>query len=354
MEFALKPAFKNDNVTIVLMSSNYYVPYLSTVIRSIINNSKSENNYDIIILHREISAVYQNIILGLCGENINIRFYNPEDLLKEAKLYVASDNYAREAYYRLLVPWILKEYNKAIVLDCDIIVNTDIAILFNLNIKDCFVAGVKDIIFEGMLKAEYGTYKYSKEILNLEKPENYINTGVIILNLKNIRESYTIVDVISLAQSHKYRFQEQDVINALFCNRIYYLDITWNCYVELNEEITMCIEAASDKSKNNYYGVVNDPQIYHFASSPKPWENPEIDYSEIFWDVAKQSPFYERILARMVKYMTNYKYNQTPISRILPIGTKGRYLLDKILIKGSKRRKIIKKIVNLFLKNNRK
>jgi lipopolysaccharide biosynthesis glycosyltransferase len=249
-----------------------------------------------------------------------------------------------------LVPWILKEYCKSIIIDCDIIVNTDIAMLFNLNIDNYFVAGVKDIVFEGILEIEHDAYKYSKDILKLDEPRNYINTGVILLNLEKIRECFTMEYIISFAQENKFRFQEQDIINSIFSEKIAYLNMEWNYYVKLNNDIIMCIDAASEISRNLYNKANKNVNIYHFAGTPKPWEDPEIDKSYVFWNLARDTPFYEKIIARMVKYNIRYKENQTAMDRFFPFGTERRKVIDKVLRKGSKRRKIIKKIITVILK----
>ncbi|WP_252224093.1 glycosyltransferase family 8 protein [Clostridium sp. ZBS2] len=348
----LEPIFAEKSVSIVLMSSNYYVPYLTATIKSIIDNNDSEKNYDIVVLQNEISLEYQNVILDFFYNinNVKIRFYNPEGLLKKTKLYISSRNYAREAYYRLLVPWILKGYDKTLVIDCDVVINEDVSLLYNTDINNYFVAGVKDIVFEGILEIEYDAYKYSKDILNLKEAKNYINTGVILLNLEKIRECFTIEYIINFAESNKFRFQEQDIINSLFSQNILYLSMEWNCYVKLSRDIIMCIDASSEISKNIYNNINDNAKIYHFAGTPKPWEDPEIDKSYMFWRLVKDIPFYEKIIARMVKYNANYKHNQTSMNRFFPFGTKRRMLIDKILKKGSKRRKIIKKIVDIILK----
>ena len=51
-------------------------------------------------------------------------------MLAGCQLHVADSRYSEEAYYRMLVPWILADYKKAVVMDCDIVFNDDIALLF--------------------------------------------------------------------------------------------------------------------------------------------------------------------------------------------------------------------------------
>ena len=50
-EIFLKPAFDNNNIALAMSSSNEYAPYVSVLIQSIIDNAKSSNNYDILVLN---------------------------------------------------------------------------------------------------------------------------------------------------------------------------------------------------------------------------------------------------------------------------------------------------------------
>ena len=50
----IKPAFEKNNVPIVMASSNEYVPFLATLLKSIQVNSNVNRNYDIIIFSNQI------------------------------------------------------------------------------------------------------------------------------------------------------------------------------------------------------------------------------------------------------------------------------------------------------------
>ena len=70
---ALFPAFEYNNIPIVLVSSEYYVPYVSVLIESIKKYSSKDNNYDIIILHSSIHKDFQNRIKDSVTEYNNTR-----------------------------------------------------------------------------------------------------------------------------------------------------------------------------------------------------------------------------------------------------------------------------------------
>ena len=69
-------------------------------------------------------------------------------------------------YYRLKLASLLPDVSKIIYLDCDIIVNSDISELFDVNMDECLVAGVRDI---------------NRRMLKINP--KYVNAGVLLLNL---------------------------------------------------------------------------------------------------------------------------------------------------------------------------
>ena len=51
---AILPAFEKGNIPVVLAADNKYVPYVTTLLRSIIDNANQEKNYDFVILNSNI------------------------------------------------------------------------------------------------------------------------------------------------------------------------------------------------------------------------------------------------------------------------------------------------------------
>ena len=78
-EISLKPAFTENNIPVVITASNQYAPYAGVFIQSLINHAADNNNYDIIVLEREISDSNKSLLKLLINEhsNISIRFHNP-------------------------------------------------------------------------------------------------------------------------------------------------------------------------------------------------------------------------------------------------------------------------------------
>lgn len=355
----LLPAFKNNNnIPIVLVSSEYYIPYVSVLIESIKRYSSQNNNYDIIIfhtsIHEELQKQLQNTVIEY--RNISIRFFNASTRIDTSQLFIAAKYYSIEAYYRILTPWILHNYDKAIVMDSDLIVLCDIANLFNVNISDFSLGAVRDVAYQGFLNgAVQGSLEYAKTILKLRNPYNYVNTGVLLMNLKKIRHNTNEYELISFCQSNHFNIQEQDGLNVFFEDDIKPIDLRWNYYVEVNPLIQEAIDSAPEVAKNEYRDIdiysskSHSPFVIHYANQPKPWNDPRGKYAEIWWKVAQKSNFYSIIVYRMMQticdsYQPIIKNNS--ISSLSNIQVSfARRVADKFLPKGSARREALKKVM---------
>lgn len=355
-EKELYPIKRDNNIPVVLMSSNYFAPYLGVFIQSLINNSSQNNYYDLIILEKEITKRNKDLLMEIVKKhpNISIRFYNPQRKINNIDLFVSAPNFAYEAYYRIFSPWILCNYDKAIVMDCDIILNNDIAELYKYDVEEYFAAAVKDIIYQGFLNSidKENWVKYTKITLGLSQPYDYINTGVVVLNFKKLREEYSFEYIIEFAGKVKFRFQEQDIFNVLLHSNILFLDGTWNFGVESNLQTKISHELAPVESYEEYLKNQKNPYIIHYLAKPKPWDDPNIEFAERFWTVARQTPFYEIIITRLcAEYSNSVTYwhqqnfhtkflNQNRKQKIknfikifFPAGTKRHYLIKKAYFK---------------------
>lgn len=303
------PAFDDNNVTVVTVSSNYYVPYLSVWLKSFLSHTTDANNYDFIVFESEITEynkkVLKDMIKGI--DNISLRFVNPKPLLNGATFFVANSSYCQEAYYRVFAPWILNRHQKIIIMDCDIVAESDIAELYNQDYDECYIGAVKDIVYQGLITGDADRMNYTKYEMGMINPYDYINTGVMVMNLEKIRQFYLLEYFIDFCKTHKFKIQEQDALNVLFEGRITEIDLRWNYYVNMNKWITNCLNVAPIEARKYYDECCDSPKLIHYANKPKPWIDPNICYANNFWHYAKQTPFYEVILLRMVQDKRNIK-----------------------------------------------
>ena len=103
--------------------------------------------------------------------------------------------YTYMALMRIALPFILPEYvEKVLSLDLDTIVTHNIEELWDLPMEGKYIAGsVEDYLTE-------------------KKGYQYINFGVTILNLKELRDG-TALRLIALLNEEEYQYPEQDCVN---------------------------------------------------------------------------------------------------------------------------------------------
>lgn len=299
------PAYGKNGIPIIMASDNRYVPYLSVTLASILAHTKKTKNYDIIILENNISKHNKEILLSQTNglKNVSLRFYNLCNEIKQCKFNVVS-YYSAAIYFRIFMPYIMPDYDKAIYLDCDLVLNKDIDILFDYPIENNLVGAVRDI---GMILHYYTSGKeyipksYFTKYLSAIKPSNYFNSGVLVMNLKAFRNEIKLDDMIKIVNEKGLKFPDQDGLNIICANRVCFLPFNWNCIPQNTGNRTLENLRAELPSELfiKYISGRDNPFIIHYAMREKPWlYSTNIDYClfVFFWKYAVKSPFWDDII----------------------------------------------------------
>ena len=348
-----------NNIPIVIRINDYYAPYLGVLLQSIIDNAYEKNNYDIIVLEHTVTKENKRIISEILQgkNNISVRYFNPEYLLEDVILPFKTELDSIEPYYSIFIPWLLPNYDKVLIIDCDTILLGDIAEIYNQDISDYLAGACKDIMHLGMYNInENGYVDYVTKELKLHKPYEYINTKIMLLNTDKIRNSFNIKDIFNKVKTNKYNELEQDLFNNLLNGKVKYFDYKYSIISEVDTFVNSRIEYAPKKENNAYRKAQTNPFVINFNNYPKPWSNPNIPYSYKWWEIARKTPFYEMILYRMTHEQSNHISFATidhfsrimfPFKWLKKVHKIGyiRQIADKLLPHGTKRRKIIKKIL---------
>ncbi len=297
-----KPAFDRNNVAVALAANNYFVPYLGVTLASVAKNSSAQNNYDILVLSADISetskAQLQKVIAG--RGNFSLRFINPKKKIDGFLPYLHGHFGHIETYYRLILPDILPQYQKVLYLDSDMVVCVDVAQLFAENVDGVLLAACHDADTAGLYNGWQKERKpYSDSVLGLKYPYQYFQAGTILFNLDEFRKTFRTKDLLDFASKEKWLLQDQDVLNKLCEGRVKYVDMAWNVMVDYNGVRMKEIIALAPQWLNRMYTEARkNPKIIHYAGSQKPWLYPEMDFGADFWEVARETPFYESLLFR--------------------------------------------------------
>ena len=335
----LHPAFDQNNVPVVFAADDNYVPYFSACMQSVIDHSSPENNYDLVLISKNISHVNQDILREMVAEyhNISLRFYNPTPLINGYRLH-ANAHITEETYYRFLIQEILPYSDKVLYLDCDLVVNSDIAELYSTDVSGFMLAAALDPDFLGQIGgADPNTQEYVRTKLQLKNPENYFQAGVILFNEEEMRKSHSLQEWLGYAET-PYRYNDQDVLNLYCEGRVKFLDMSWNLITDMEfKRFSNVISYASALVQDQYEKAHRNPAIIHYAGCIKPWYQPEEDLARYFWRELRKTPYYEIVLGNLCgtgeKHKNASKRITEVVNQLFPVSTKRRACLDRIYMK---------------------
>lgn len=268
---------KNE-IPIFFAVDDAYIPFLAVTIQSLSEHINEQYIYNLKVLYTNINESNQEEIAKYQNENIKIEFVDVNEKIQQMqkKLYTR-DYYTNATYYRVLIPNLYPEYNKAIYLDSDIIILDDVAKLYNTNINKYLIAGVE----ERWLRKYNELQNYAKKVIGLKNYKKYINAGIMLMNLEELRNINFEEKFLHLLETTKYTFaQDQDYFNRMCKGRIKYLSYEWNVCGYLYKE---------GKAKILHYTIF------------KPWQENEMPNQEYFWSIAKKTTFYNDILDKYDK-----------------------------------------------------
>lgn len=267
-----------------------YAPYLGIALHSLIQNASRDYDYDINILHDGLSPEHLQKLEALAEPGFDLRFYRMAD--KIAGIENAHHNKLRQDYFtltiffRLFIPAMFPEYDKGIYLDSDIVVPGDVSKMYETDLGDNLLGACRDLSILGI--PEF--VEYTNDVVGVGI-QNYINSGVLLMNLQALREAR--LDDRFLELLYKYHFEnlapDQDYLNVLCHGRITYLDPCWDA---------MPIEGQDEMDR---------PQIVHYNLFSKPWCYDGIPYGNYFWYYALQTEFLDEVLDNKLNYSDQQK-----------------------------------------------
>lgn len=263
---------------------NNYAPHCATVIRSVVEHNRGEHICFHLVsadLSTENKRKIGNWVVSLDG-NYEIFFYDIDGRLFDN--FPLGDAYLNiTCYYRLLIPNLLENVDKVLYLDCDVIVMRSLRDLWNTDLGDKEWAGVRD-----------RTNDYVRVYNRLGYPMScgYMNDGVMLMNLKRLREDdvFEKAKNVAAAKPLALKNHEQDILNLLYCDNKLVLPFRYNLleyYLYVEEWLYM---------DRKYYAEIIEacrrPVIVHFCMPQKPWHVECINpYRELYYRYRRETPW---------------------------------------------------------------
>lgn len=246
-------AFNNkevDNPLHVLLcfDDDYAFPAGVNMYSIICNNPHRGLHFHLFM--QNVSIENQSKIAELSSNLVSITQYTINN-----KFRIHSNNtksFPISACLRIIAPLIISQnVNKLLYLDSDTICLSSLDEIFNADINDKIIAAVADVENTQVPQCKKFQLEYG----------SYFNSGVMLYNLENWNQANITEQALNLLnEGIEYKFPDQDVLNILLKNKIYYLPKKFNSLTLLT------VQGFEDQQKAEMGAA-----IIHYTSGTKPW-----------------------------------------------------------------------------------
>lgn len=280
----------NREIPIFFTIDDSYAPFLAVALNSAIKNSDPQRNYKAIVLYQDLGADNISRLQSLQTENFKIELMpiraNMEALDDRMSNRLRCDYFTLTIYFRLFIPSMFPQYDKGIYIDSDVVLTDDIAKLFDIDIGENYIGACNDLSIADIPPL----VAYTEKAVGVNAKE-YINSGVLLMNLKKMRDDD--LEGHFLALLNKCHFDsiapDQDYLNAMCNGKIYYLEEKW------------------DTMPNDAKPMLTETSLIHYNLFSKPWCYDGIQYEEQFWKYAQDCGFIDEIREFKASYTEDKK-----------------------------------------------
>lgn len=211
------------------------------------------------------------LIVKNMDENSKIIFLNANNDFNDS----VTHQYSIGIYFRFMLLKLLpKTVDRIIYSDVDVVFCDNLLDLYNVDMKNNLIAGVSD--------AEQGR--------QFPKNGNYINSGVLLMNMKELKKLDLYDKWIDLSKQDVFAYPDQDILNKTCDGKILYLPMRYNYMPGPGGRFEKPIRDVI-YTQDDYVEAVKNPAIVHYILR-QPWKNRENLLGDLWWKYAAMTPFY--------------------------------------------------------------
>ena len=260
-------------MNILYASDDNYAEIAGISIVSLLENNKDIDNIKFFIFDNGLSLQNKNNLSSIVKNySKEIIFIDIPDIEKLVGIKLDPGFWAISIFARLFAASLLSEdVEKIIYLDCDTLIRSSLLPLWNENLNGNLIGGCED-----------GIPVLHKKSIFLKKTDVYVNSGVLLIDLKAWRDNEIETKFINFLRlfDGKLRYPDQDVINGVLKNHIKLVAPKYNSisyYFEYNPELLYYANINDYYSQTELNEAKESPVIVHFAGAGrKPWTNGNI------------------------------------------------------------------------------
>ena len=306
-----------NTVPIVFAFDNNLVFPACVCLSSLMMSAKETTFYDIFILYPS-SDEFERKDIDKVQEfypNCRIQYIAVDDTFAEA---FEIRGITTPAYYRLLIPELIPQYDKILYSDVDVIFRSDLYDIYSsTDMQGCLLAGVNSLSHLVPAYAKYYTERLKRN------PRSIVYSGNLIFNGKQMREEHTTEKLIE-HRGQKYMFQDMDILNVVCEGRIKFLSPCFCLSTFIAEQAIYGREKLTEIWTDQEIATALSSGIVHY-NGQKPWQGWCINF-DIWWEYYRKSPFFDE------KFYFDFFYNKLNEHDQLPLWKRVKILLRYFVI----------------------
>ena len=255
-------------LNVLYTSDENYARHAGASLYSLLVHNKSFEKINCYFVENKISDGSKAKLLEIVSKfpNSNLKFIRFDRIKDKIRLNDKS-GFAEIGYARLLVSDLVPG-DKLLYLDCDTIVNSSFEELWMVDLQGYYIAGVQD-----------NPALYNLRVIGMSENDRYVNSGVLLLNLKKWREDALEKRLNEMLDQYNgfVPHHDQGIVNGVCRGYIKILPPKYNCMTQF------FIYNANQIKKlfhiNMYYSqaeldeAISNPVIIHYISKfyDRPW-----------------------------------------------------------------------------------
>ncbi len=237
-----------------------YLEHLTDCIKSFVR-FKTEDGYDIYIMHSDLE---DKDTAYLCEklQNEEVRLHFIYVNIEEEEEFPESSRYPLQIYYRLFAAFFLPaQVKRVLYLDGDTIVINSLEELYHMDFQGNYFLACTHI--------RKALNKINRIRLGIKEEYPYINSGVMLMNLEELRKNQKYSEIGEYVKQHKkvLTLPDQDIIIGLYGDKIGLLD---TMRYNLSDRILAIYNAEAGHEKRDLNWVRENGVIIHYYGKQKP------------------------------------------------------------------------------------
>lgn len=286
-------------LNIALGFDSGFAPYAAVTIKSILLHNQDVNFYLMYENLKKSDMEKISSMIDSCKNGAGKTFW--VDMTGRFENLFTGAWASSAVYFPLALPSICDD-DRILFLDADTLVTGDLSEFYNQNLNGYYAAAVHDYgmvsnIDNGELIKIDDTNKITaKEYFenhlnwNSEEMKKYFNSGMILMNLKSMREDHVEEKIFQSLKDRIFAFPDQDCINYICHEKVKIVEPKFN-FMVLHDNTWNTLTEEVQNRLIKYKEEKELPLIIHFLK--KPWRAPmdKVSFSTLYNSIRRQTTF---------------------------------------------------------------